>query len=143
MLSTVFIDGLHTAEQSHRDVLNALERLEPGGVILLHDCNPQSAAAAAPTLDEAVAMPGFAGDWNGDVFRTIVRLRTRDDVRVHVLDCDHGVGVVVRGRCAEPLGLSDAEIEALTYDDLARDRAALLGLRPASDLDELLAARSR
>jgi hypothetical protein len=83
-------------------------------------------------------MPGYLQRWNGDVYRTIVRLRTRSDLQVVVLDADEGLGLVTRGVTNEPLPLTDEEIDALTYDDLARDRQRLLGLRPPSELDEIL-----
>ena len=51
--------------------------LRADGVVVVHDCNPQSAAAAAPSLEEAARTDGFIGEWNGDVYRAIVRLRTR------------------------------------------------------------------
>jgi len=134
----VFVDGLHTDEQAHRDVVNALAHLADGGVVVVHDCSPASAAAAAPSLEEAARTPGFAGEWNGDVYRAIARLRAREDLRVAVLDCDQGVAVVRRGPADDRLDLPAAEIERLTFDDLARDRARLLGLRPAEDLDVVL-----
>lgn len=134
----VFVDGLHTYEQSHRDVVNALATLAPDGVVVVHDCDPASAAAAAPTLAQAAATPGFDGDWNGDVYRTIVRLRTRLDLRVGVLDCDQGVGIVRRGEPDEVLELDPEAVARLTWDELRADRARLLGLRPPSDLAALL-----
>ncbi len=137
--SVVFVDGLHTAEQSHRDIVNALSVLEDGGVVVVHDCNPESAAAAAPTLAEALSMPGHLHRWNGDVYRTIVRLRTRRDLRVVVVDVDEGVGLVARGANEAPLDLSEDEIDALTYADFAANRRQLLGLVPPTDLDEVLA----
>lgn len=137
----VFVDGLHTAEQAHRDVVNALETLRLGGVVLVHDCNPQSAAAAAPSLAEAARAEGFNGDWNGDVYRAIVRLRTRDDLDVSVLDTDQGVALISRGQPRDPLALTSDELEHLGYAELDRDRARLLGLRPATELDELLAGK--
>lgn len=138
--SVVFVDGLHTAEQSHRDVANALGALEPDGAVVLHDCNPQTPAAGAPSLDRAVAVDGYDGTWNGDVFRTIVRLRTRADLRVVVLDTDQGLGLVLPGPAADRLDLTEAQVEALTYEDLARDRVRLLGLCPPDALGGLLAA---
>jgi hypothetical protein len=39
----IFIDGDHSAQQVHKDVTNALSCLSPGGVIMLHDCNPLTA----------------------------------------------------------------------------------------------------
>jgi Methyltransferase domain len=137
----VFVDGLHTYEQSYRDVVHALSVLRAGGVVVVHDCNPSSAAAAAPTLEQAGDMEGYVGEWNGDVYKAIVRLRTRDDLRVSVLDCDQGVGIVTRGGTRAPLELGLPEIERLAYPDLELDRARLLDLRPASDLAALLEAR--
>jgi hypothetical protein len=44
----VLIDGLHTYDQSLRDVVNALEYMPQRGVVLVHDCNPSNTAAAEP-----------------------------------------------------------------------------------------------
>ena len=134
----VFVDGLHTYEQSYTDVLNALAVLATPGVVLVHDCNPASEAAAAPTLEEASRTPGWVGEWNGEVFKTIVRLRTHTDLRVCVIDCDHGVGVVAEGAPETPLRLSPDEIERLEYRDLASRRASLLDLRPESAIGAVL-----
>jgi SAM-dependent methyltransferase len=118
----VFVDGLHTHEQSLRDVENALAHLSPDGVVLVHDCNPANAVAGGPD-------PGATGDagWNGEVWRTIVQLRaTRADLDVHVLDTDFGVGVVRRGTGGA--SLAGVNAATLTYDDLAARREELLGL---------------
>jgi hypothetical protein len=136
----VFVDGLHTDEQAHRDVVHALDSLRAEGVVLVHDCNPQTAAAAAPTLEQAAAMAEFDGEWNGEVYRAILRLRTRDDLRVSVLDCDQGIGIIRRGSNPLRLALTAVEIDALSYAQLTRDRVALLDLRPPGDLAELLGA---
>ena len=135
----VFVDGLHTDEQAYRDVLGALAVLQPGGRVVVHDCNPQTAAAAAPSLAEAARTEGFAGDWNGDVYRAIVRLRTRTDLDVAVIDADQGVGLVARGAARTRLELTADGVDRLGYAELERNRAHLLGLEPASRLGELLA----
>ncbi len=65
----------------------------PAASILVHDCNPPTAAAASPD-------PAGAGEgpWCGDVWKAIVNLRaTRSDLRVRVLDTDCGIGVIERG----------------------------------------------
>jgi hypothetical protein len=134
----VFVDGLHTYDQSYRDIVNALDVLREDGVVVVHDCNPASAAAAAPSLELAGRTDGWAGDWNGDVYKAIVRLRTRDDLSVAVLDCDHGVGIVLRGDPTSQLRLSQAEIDALEYEDLAADRDRLLGLTSPAALRRLV-----
>jgi SAM-dependent methyltransferase len=125
------VDGLHEYRQVLRDVDNVLRHLRPGGVILLHDCNPPSAEAAVP-LDRR-----GPGRWNGDVWKAIVHLRSlRDDLDVFVLDADEGLGFVTRGRPRSRLDLTASRIGELGYDDLARHRQAWLGLEPASSFHE-------
>jgi hypothetical protein len=68
-LDVAFVDGLHTYEQAHRDVVHCLELLSDEGVVIVHDCSPRSEAAAAPTLATAARSEGFVGEWNGDVIR--------------------------------------------------------------------------
>jgi hypothetical protein len=143
-VDVALLDGLHTHAQTLRDALNALEFLKPGGALVIHDCNPADADAAAPgeSYDLIRAnRPGWWGDWNGDVWKTIVHLRAqRADLETVVLDCDYGVGVVRRraGGAGKTLPLSAEEVAAMTYADLERDRAELLGLRPAEGLGEMV-----
>lgn len=89
----VFIDGLHTAEQVARDIEHALARLNPGGVIVLHDCNPETEYEQRDTVT-------YDGDgvWVGTVWKTFAALRmTRPDLRMAVVDTDFGVGIIERG----------------------------------------------
>lgn len=45
----ILIDGLHTFAQSLCDVCNSLSVLSSGGVIVLHDCLPETEAQQLPT----------------------------------------------------------------------------------------------
>ncbi|MDJ0843862.1 MAG: class I SAM-dependent methyltransferase [Crocosphaera sp.] len=129
-LDVVFVDGLHTYEQSLKDVLNSLEYLNEGGIILMHDCNPSSKASAHPVLSEARQMPGFNNAWMGDVWKAIVYLRSlRSDLSVFVLDCDCGVGIVQKKSPESMLNYSQEAIDNLSYEDLEADRANLLNLK--------------
>ncbi len=143
----VFIDGLHTYEQSRRDAENALSLLAEGGVVIMHDCNPPNAAAAQPALSPAQAgtlgLPDWTGEWCGDVWKTICSLRSRKDLRAFVLDCDCGLGIITRGKPEDGLELTDADIEKMGYADLDQDRKRLLDLKPASFLQEFLDGRCR
>jgi methyltransferase family protein len=134
-IDVCLVDGLHTYEQSYRDLLNALAHLRPNGVILVHDCNPSTETAACPatSIDEVAARYGaiWNGAWSGDVWKTIVRLRScHHDLKAFVLDCDTGVGVVTRGRPRALLPYSESEIRAMDYEFLASRREELLGLQP-------------
>lgn len=125
----VFIDGYHSYEQSLRDVENALRHLSTDGVILLHDCSPQTEAMGSATPFD---MPGHEDTgWCGEVWKTIVHLRaTRDDLITDVLDVDYGIGRVRRGR-STPLDISLQEVVALRHEDLDANRKVLLGLTPS------------
>lgn len=134
-VDVVFIDGLHTYGQAYRDCLNSLEYLNPGGLILLHDCLPTSEleARVADNFEDASRLnAGMASnyDWVGDVWKAILRLRTQHtDLLTCVLHCDHGIGLVCKARNESSPSLTVAQINAMTYADLARDAKRLLGLR--------------
>ncbi len=142
-IDVAFIDGLHSYDQALKDTLNSLEYLKPNGVIVLHDCNPVTLAMSTPahSFAEAAArkVEGWDGLWCGDVWKVIVYLRTlRKDLRVFVLDCDMGIGVVTMGSPDSTLTYSQAEINRLDYHALKNDREHLLNLKPASYFENFL-----
>ena len=126
----IFIDGLHEAHQVYRDVLNALRVLRPNGMILLHDCNPNTEFKASSFF------PGKDILWNGDVWKALVALRiVRNDLDIVTIDTDHGVGVIRRGAPTAHLPdhwketLGDYPIHRLNYPDhLEPHRDELLNL---------------
>jgi hypothetical protein len=69
----IFLDGLHTAEQTLRDLLNATDLLRPGGVIVLDDMLPSSYHAALPDGLAAIRLREHLRDpdtsWMGDVYK--------------------------------------------------------------------------
>jgi hypothetical protein len=144
-VDVALLDGLHSYAQTLQDVFHTLDHLKPGGLIVLHDCSPLTEEAATPAESyEAFVKEhrgGWLGNWNGDVWKVIVHLRSlRDDLETVVLDCDHGVGIVRLGSNRKPLGLSSEQIGQMQYSDLERDRQELLGLKPADYLWEVLDA---
>jgi hypothetical protein len=146
-IDVALIDGLHTYRQAVRDVQNTLRYLRDDGVIFLHDCNPANASIGYPATSYADfraqnrwrVLGVTIALWSGDVWKAIVQLRsTRDDLRIAVLKCDFGVGIVRRGIPESRLSHSAAQIEALNYTDLAADRERLLNLKPPPYLGEFL-----
>lgn len=82
----IFIDGLHTYEQLHRDVENALKVLAPGGFIAMHDLVPLNwREAHVPRVNMA---------WTGDVWKVGVELAQSPDIIFKLFMIDHGVGVI-------------------------------------------------
>lgn len=144
-LDVVFVDGLHTFKQSLKDVENALLHLNENGVIVMDDCNPPNEAAAYPaqSLDHAASLnlPGWTGEWCGDVWKTICHLRSFEkDLNVFVLDCNHGIGIITRGKPDSLLNFAEEELDHLTYDKLANQRKKLLNLKGKEFLDSFLNA---
>ena len=83
----IFIDGLHHSDQVDKDIQNSLRYLNDAGFILLHDCNPPEY--------EIQLVPRQTGIWNGDVWKSIVKLRCTDPtLEINVIDTDWGVGVI-------------------------------------------------
>ncbi len=143
-IDVALIDGLHTYQQVMRDIQNTLRYLRDDGVIVLHDCNPvyEHIGRAAENHGDFLAHSRWwEWLWSGDVWKAIVHLRnTRDDLRVAVLNCDFGVGIIRQGVPDSRLSYSEAELEALDYSDLVADRERLLNLKPPRYLDEFLAS---
>jgi Methyltransferase domain len=137
------IDGLHTYRQALMDVLNTTRFLHPRGVIVMHDCNPATEASALPAASyedaRSRAVSGWDGCWSGDVWKCIVHIRSLlPHLEAFVLDCDYGIGIVRKSSARNSLAYGEDEIERMTYADLAKNRGALLDLRPVSSFDDFI-----
>jgi len=70
----VFIDGLHTFEQTYRDLCNAIVRSHPAAPILVDDTVPSDVYSALRDPEQAFAFRAAAGPdgsaaWHGDTFK--------------------------------------------------------------------------
>lgn len=81
-----FVDGLHHDDQCERDILNALSHLNPGGVIMLHDCLPVTEYHQTHEWHE--------GAWNGDVWKAWVKYRAKSDYLTYTVNEDWGCGCI-------------------------------------------------
>lgn len=131
-ISVAFIDGLHTYEQSFNDAMNCLKWLEPNGIIIFHDSNPQSEQAASPQL------PYTPVNWNGDVWKTIKHFRGLSEYfECYTFDADQGLSVLTMKKKAQQTALSslklDMEISRLPYQFLDDNRKETLGLTSPND----------
>lgn len=82
----IFIDGLHIYNQVKIDILNSVKCLNKDGIILVHDCMPQSLSRQA--------VPRYKSIWNGDVWKAIVDLRQNIDLDIYTCEMDHGIGII-------------------------------------------------
>ena len=84
----IFIDGLHIYEQVLKDIENSLKVLNDNGVILIHDCLP------AKIWHQTI--PQTHSSWNGDVWKSIVKSRTRIDIDTYTIEADQGLGLILK-----------------------------------------------
>lgn len=73
--SLVFLDGLHEAQQTYRDLINSLNLLKPGGIIVVDDVSPKNEASALPQQNAAKTAVLDHGlrdyGWFGDVYKVV------------------------------------------------------------------------
>lgn len=74
----IFIDGLHTFEQSYRDFLNSLKHAHDKTVWILDDTVPSDPYSAYPDQTLSYKMRHGAGvsgySWHGDVYKTLIAI---------------------------------------------------------------------
>jgi hypothetical protein len=127
----IFVDGLHTFQQCYRDIHNSLMYLNEGGTIMAHDTLPASEIAQRPDR--------VSDHWNGDVWKSIVKLRlVHNDIKVHTVDTDEGCTIIQKGE-QNPLKLKDGinENYVYTYDAYLHNRKHMLNVISVDDFKKL------
>lgn len=75
LFDVIYLDGLHTFEQTLRDLMNAINFLRRDGVIVIDDIMPTSYHSSLPDPEEAVAIrtaiQSTDYNWMGDVYRLV------------------------------------------------------------------------
>tara|TARA_A100001037_G_scaffold292484_1_gene307863 strand:- start:647 stop:1324 length:678 start_codon:yes stop_codon:yes gene_type:complete len=104
----VFIDGLHIYSQVKKDILNSIQCLKPNGIVLVHDCMPDSVGKQA--------VPRYKMQWNGDVWKAIVDLRQKNNLEIYTCEIDQGIGIVTNKKNTSVLNL-DIPINKIKFED--------------------------
>ena len=104
----IFIDGLHTYDQVKKDIINSVKCLKENGIILVHDCMPDSLAKQA--------VPRFKMKWNGDVWKAIVDLRQSEELDIYTCEMDEGIGAIKKRTNSEVLKINKS-INKLKFKD--------------------------
>jgi hypothetical protein len=84
----IFIDGLHHSNQVDIDIENSLLHLRDNGVIILHDCNPGE--------ELYTLVPRVSSIWHGDVYKSVLRFRSKSLHSFYTIDTDCGCGVILK-----------------------------------------------
>ena len=105
----IFLDGLHTYEQTIEDINNSLKTINQDGVIIIHDCLPKK------IWNQIV--PRVYGHWNGDVWKAIVHSRTYQDADTYTCIADHGLGIIFKRKNRNFLKLNEKNFKKLKFKD--------------------------
>jgi len=120
----IFIDGLHIFEQVYLDIVNSLNALEDGGIIVVHDCNP---------ITEITQRRERASDaWHGDVWKSILKLRIENpELDISTVNTDEGCGIIKKG--SQITLKVDTSDEIYEYPFLESNRKEVLNLISVGD----------
>lgn len=140
----IFLDGLHTFEQTLRDFANSLHFSHENTIWLLDDTVPSDEYSALPDMDRSLAARRKAGikgmTWHGDVFKVIPAIHDHfPDYSYCTLIEDNPQTVVWKAakRDVEPVFASLEAIAAMSCHDIAR-HIKLFMLTKAKELPGLL-----
>ena len=129
----IFLDGLHTYEQTIKDIDNSLKFINTNGVILIHDCLPKK------IWNQIV--PRIYGHWNGDVWKAIVHSRTYDHADTYTCIAYHGLGVVFKRKNSNPLILDLKNFKKLKFRDYYNNHNKYMNLVSHEKLEEIFETR--
>tara|TARA_B100000886_G_scaffold29757_1_gene18759 strand:- start:4268 stop:4942 length:675 start_codon:yes stop_codon:yes gene_type:complete len=103
----IFIDGLHTYQQVKKDILNSLKFLNQNGIIILHDC--------LPSCISHQRVPRARYKWNGDVWKAIVEIRTKENLDTYTILADQGLGIIKKKKNTSLLDLTEKDLKKLNF----------------------------
>ena len=125
----IFLDGLHTYEQTIKDIDNSLKILNERGVILIHDCLPKK------IWNQIV--PRMYGHWNGDVWKAIVHSRTYNYADTYTCVADHGLGIIFKRKNKNILKINTSNFKDLKFKDYFINHKMYMNLIDHQKLKEL------
>ena len=128
-LDIIFLDGLHTYEQTIKDIDNSLNFLNEKGVIIIHDCLPKK------IWNQIV--PRVYGHWNGDVWKAIVHSRTYNYADTYTCVADHGLGIIFKRKNKNLLSIEQNNFKKLKFRDYFENHNKFMNLVSHEDLEKI------
>mgnify|MGYP000892837640 FL=1 len=116
----IFIDGLHHYNQVLTDINNSLNILNNNGFILVHDCLPRTLAQQA--------VPRYRGSWQGDVWKAIVELRTKENLDIITCKIDFGVAIIRKKKNQNLLKIDCVDFSKLKFKDYYYNHNKLMNI---------------
>jgi hypothetical protein len=126
----IFIDGLHIYEQVKKDIFNSLKFLNDSGIILVHDCLPES------IYEQAV--PRSKRRFKGDSWKAIVEMRTRKEIDTYTCIADEGLGIILKRKNHNLLNINENNFKKLSFKDYYYNNLSYMNLIAVKDLFKLI-----
>ena len=126
----IFIDGLHIYEQVKKDILNSIDCLNENGIIILHDCLPQTISAQA--------VPRYRYLWNGDVWKAVVEARTWHHVNTVTVLIDQGVSIIKKNKNTDILKIKVQNFESIKFEDFYNNHKEYMRIVNYADLERYI-----
>ncbi len=126
----IFLDGLHTYEQTIKDIKNSIEVINDKGIILIHDCLPKK------IWNQIV--PRLYGHWNGDVWKAIVHSRTNENVDTYTCMADHGLGIILKRKNRNLLEMKDQDFKSLKFSDYYKNHEKFMNLISHENIEKII-----
>ena len=136
----IYLDGLHTFEQTFRDFCASLQYSNENTIWLIDDTHPVSMYSADPDMNRAQKLSDIAGyqikSWMGDVFKVVFAIHDFFPQFSYRTFSGHGQTVFwletrtefkPRWNCLE-------DISRLGFDDFLENRAELLMLSDGASI---------
>lgn len=92
----IFVDPYHSFEQSKKDIETAYNLLDDNGIIVIHDCCPETELITSPKM---VSGTYVEGSWFGLTYKAFIDFNQNNPmVQTYVVECDHGCGIIIKNR---------------------------------------------
>lgn len=122
----IYLDGLHTAEQTLRDLINAQAYLKDNGVIIIDDVWPNSFVAAVRSLQVNQDIRKLHGiddpAWMGDVFKLLYFIEVfMQPFSYYIVEENYGQAVLWRQKRKQMRDIDLSELAAKSFTDLLTD----------------------
>ena len=136
----IFIDGLHTFEQSLRDFTRSLSRISENGLILIDDCYPSDYLASLRDYTLCQKAKSFEGspdrNWMGDVYKTILFVADYFD-NVSLSYVNETMGIIAIWKEQREISKRFATIEEIYRCEFASFKLELAPTIPIAALPEI------
>ncbi len=140
----IYLDGLHTFEQTFRDFCASLRYSHQNTIWLIDDTHPTSLFSADPDPRRARRLQKLVGDdspnWMGDVYKVVFAIHDFFPQFSYATFPGHGQTVVWTETRKDfaPLWNSLEKISRMKYDDFLEFRDSILKIRNPSEIIKAL-----